>query len=285
MTDHSRPFITTTYIGDLLIDAVPILETNYLWVIRHKHRSGAYILDPGESKPIIHYLTSNQVELNGVLMTHSHWDHINGLDNLLEWQLKQGEKIEVHGPKCKAIPQVTQYCQEGGDILLWDSVRFSVLETPGHLPEHLSYYSEAFDIPLLFCADTLFSSGCGRIFVGTPGELKSSLDRFKQMRPETLVFCSHEYTINNLGFAKEVEPGNTDLDNRLAEVNAMLEQSKPSLPTSILIERLHNPFLRCDQPEIAQSVTRYAQRKYTSLCPPLSELDIFTYLRQWKDEY
>lgn len=281
MKNHPRPQITTTQVGELLIDAIPILQTNYLWMIRHLRHDGAYILDPGESAPVLQYLKHLQANLQGILMTHSHWDHIDGLNDMLA----DTPKIDVHGPRCSAIPQVTKFYKDNDKLLLWNDIEITVFETPGHLPEHLSFYSELSDISLLFCADTLFSSGCGRIFNGTPKQLKASLDRFKKLPPKTLVFCSHEYTEANLGFAKAVEPGNTKLEKRLTSVMERLSKGLPSIPTTIDIELAHNPFLRCDQPEIANSVRAFAHGKGELIPQELSELDVFTWLRRWKDEY
>ena len=258
----------------LTISAIPAYSDNYIWAIQHSHHQSAYIVDPGDSSPVEQFLRTNQLELAGILVTHRHWDHITGID-----ALTASHQVTIVGPACEAIPQITQAVREGDSFLLWNDIPVTVLETPGHMPEHVSYFMEDNGKLCLFCGDTLFSAGCGRIFSGSHDELKSSLDKLKNLPPATEIYCAHEYTLANLRFAAAVE-GETDaICQRRIEVDTALKNHQPSLPSTLDAEVRFNPFLRCGEPAVITAAERYAHRQLSA------ESDVFAVLREWKNTF
>lgn len=270
----------TTILGRLHIDAVPILKTNYVWIIRHADYEGAYLLDPGDAAPLKRYLTKNAFPLKQIIMTHSHWDHIDGLDEMLQWQ-----KVDVIGPECSAIPQVTIPVEEGCRFLLWDTVEVQVIHTPGHLPEHLCYFLPNGNQPVVFSGDIIFSAGCGRIFNGTHEELFNSIQRLNALPSHTQVCCSHDYIMDNMEFAKHVEPDNPYYQERIKSVILRKKMGKAAIPTSIQAERLINPFLRCGEKSIKQNAARFSRESNHPVGIPTNDLEVFTVLRDWKNQF
>ncbi|MFT5085229.1 MAG: hydroxyacylglutathione hydrolase [Lentisphaeria bacterium] len=261
------------------ITPIPIFENNYVWAIRHPAEAKVIIVDPGDSEPVIEYLQRHKLSLQALLITHSHYDHIDGIDSLLQAVTQQSdEKPVVYGPKCDRIPQVTHKLKEGDSLSIWNYT-LSVMETPGHLPEHLSYLLSSDGQSALFCGDVMFSSGCGRNFVGPVSDLKASLDRFKTLAPDTKVYCAHEYTLSNLKFARTIEPSNPALMERELVVGQARKAGLPSVPTTVATELKVNPFLRCDSPELIKSAALRSGHQ------TLNELDVFTILRKWKDVF
>ncbi len=258
----------------LAISAIPAYSDNYIWAIRHPHHSSVYIVDPGDNTPVEQFLEANSLELAGILITHRHWDHITGVE-----ALTGKYPARVSGPACEAIPQVTHTVKDGDSVTLWGELLTKVLATPGHMPEHISYLVEDAGNFHLFCGDTLFSAGCGRIFSGTPTDLKSSLDKFKALPPRTRVYCAHEYTLANLRFARAVEGDTEAIRLRRREVEAALAAQQPSLPSIIETEMQFNPFLRCHEPGVIAAAEQRAHRSLKS------ELDVFTVLREWKNTF
>ena len=256
----------------LTITPIPILRDNYCWVITCEQEQSAYVVDPGESGPVIQYLKANNLTLKALLITHSHRDHIGDIDGMLRFQ-----NCPVFGPECAAIHQVTDILRNGESVELWDTYSADVIHTPGHLPEHICYYFKA--TGQLICADILFSSGCGRMFVGTPEEFHGSLTRLAQLPKETLVYCAHEYTQANLKFAKAVEPDNPDIDRKIAATEQLRAAHHPSLPSTIGNERLTNPFMRCHEASVKAAAETFAQ---TSLN---HDPEVFAVLRRWKDQF
>ncbi|MBX2808937.1 MAG: hydroxyacylglutathione hydrolase [Cellvibrionaceae bacterium] len=258
----------------LIVTPIAILQDNYVWIIEHVERRSAYVIDPGDAAPVIAYLQQRQLAVAGIIITHSHRDHTGGIDALLAYQ-----PAAVYGPDCAAIAQVSHPLYEGDDFLLWDTYRVAVLATPGHLPEHLCYFLQEGQQPWLFCADILFSAGCGRIFIGTHAEMKDSLDRLKQLPPQTQVCCAHEYTQSNLAFAQFIEPDNQAVVSRRQAVDALRADGRPSLPTTIAAELRFNPFLRCHLPAVIKAAEDAAGERLTT------ELAVFTALRLYKDRF
>ena len=258
----------------LNIHALPAIKDNYIWVIQRSDKKGIYIVDPGEARPVQNYTARYSLPILGILVTHQHWDHVTGIAELVE-----EHHCEVFGPAIERVPQVTQPLREGDVITLWDDMVLSVMETPGHLPDHISYYFEFDGTPHLFCADTLFSAGCGRIFRGTFEEFKHSLDRIKALPAETVLFPTHEYTLQNLNFAAAADPENTRITEEIQRVKEIRANGEPSLPTSVERERAINPFLRCDQPGLQRTFLARTGRKATN------EVEVFKELREWKNVF
>lgn len=258
----------------LTISAIPAYSDNYIWAIQHSRQRSAYIVDPGDSRPVEQFLRGNQLELAGILVTHRHWDHITGID-----ALTTKHQVEVIGPACEAIPQVTEAVKEADSFLLWNEIPVTVLETPGHMPEHISYLVEDEGRYRLFCGDTLFSAGCGRIFSGSHDQLKTSLDRLKNLPLATEIYCAHEYTLANLRFAAAVEGETEAIHQRKTEVDTALKNHQPSLPSTLDAEVRFNPFLRCGEPGVIAAAERHAHRKLNA------EADVFTVLREWKNTF
>ncbi|HVT37148.1 MAG TPA: hydroxyacylglutathione hydrolase [Nevskiaceae bacterium] len=261
-----------TMIAMFAITAIPAFTDNYLWLLQHDRR--AVVVDPGDAQPVLKELQARGLELDAILVTHWHPDHIGGLG-----ALTARYPVPVYGPRGESakIAGLTRWLGEGERVSVLGQFEFQVLEVPGHTLGHIAYYCAAAGI--LFCGDTLFSAGCGRLFEGTPAQMHASLARLSALPPETRVYCTHEYTLSNLAFAHEVEPANRALAARIAEVRSLREQNLPSLPSSIEAELKFNPFLRCDQPEVRAAAWRRAKKDVEH------PADVFAVLRAWKDGY
>ncbi len=249
---------------------IPIFKDNYVWAIINTDTKTAFIVDPGEAPAVIEFLTQQQLTLGGILITHHHWDHCNGV-----LELKQHYSVPVYGSYKEKIEGVTKLVQGGDHIPLEESLTFEVIEIPGHTLGHIAYYARN----RVFCGDTLFAAGCGRLFEGTAEQLYHSLQTLAALPEETQVYCGHEYTQNNLRFAKTVEPGNRAIDERIERVNALRAKQLPSLPSLIREEKQTNPFLRCSSPEVIAHVEHYAGKRLSK------PVEVFAQLRKWKDEF
>lgn len=263
----------------LHIHLIPILDNNYVWLIENTESHEAVVVDPGVAQPVIDFLQQKNLLLTHIFITHSHNDHIGGVTDLLASTSQTN--IQVSGPSCPSIPQVNNICTEGDIIELWPHTRVEVLHTPGHLPEHVCFV--LLDKPLeqhhIFTGDTLFSSGCGRIFDGSPEELKHSLDRLCSFPDNTYLYGTHEYTVANIEFALSVEANNVALQKKYVDSITLRKENKPTLPTTVAIEKATNPFVRCNQAEIIETLT------HTKNEPITSELMVFTELRRLKNHY
>lgn len=252
------------------IEAIPTLETNYVWMFTGSgHR--AYIVDPGEAQPVLERLQQNQTELAGILITHHHWDHTDGLGEILAHT-----PVPVYGPS--SVPEVSNPLEDG-DPLVLDEITFTVMAVPGHTLDHIAYFAPAktTQAPVLFCGDALFAGGCGRLFEGTPEQALHSLKKLTRLPAETQVYCAHEYTLANLRFARQVEPGNAALAQRLARDEQRLASTGTTLPTTMVEELATNPFLRCTQASVKSQVEAHCGGTLTS------ETEVFAALRRWKD--
>ena len=254
---------------DIQISAISAFQDNYIWVIQ-RPGSGCCIVDPGDAKPVLEWLQASGQQLETILLSHQHKDHIGGVEKLVNIT---GAK--VFGPADSRMPAASQPLGEGSKITLC-GLEFIVLEVPGHTSSHIAFYAAAADI--LFCGDTLFSMGCGRIFEGSAEQMLASLDKLAALPDSTLVYCTHEYTQANGKFALAVEPENQDLINRCKQVDELRANHKPSLPSRLLLERQTNPFLRCHQPAVSA-----AARQLNPAAA--SRLEVFTTIRQWKDSF
>lgn len=258
----------------ITINSVTAFSDNYVWIISHSSHTGVYIVDPGEAGPVLNYLQSRKLSLEGIFITHSHNDHTGGVEHLLSHY-----PAPVYGPDHSAIPWVSEPLSGGSTPLLWQKYPVKVLETPGHLPEQISFLVMDGEKGLLFCGDVLFSAGCGRILLGTPDEMKGSLDSLKALPDTTLVYPAHEYTSANLKFALAVEPGNQNMLQRQQEVTELNARGESSLPTTIGLEQQINPFFRCGEPRVIQQIENRLGR------PLKDELAVFTEMRRWKDSF
>lgn len=246
---------------------LPAFEDNYIWVLRDARR--ALLVDPGDAAPVL-AAAREGLEPAAILLTHHHPDHCGGVPELLE----RWPGLPVFAPDDARIDLDCERVGEGTQLRVLDSdVR--VLEVPGHTRSHVAYVVGGH----LFCGDTLFSLGCGRMFEGTPAQMHGSLQRLASLRGDLQVCCGHEYTQANAAFASVVEPGNPDLAARRAEVLRRRAAGLATLPTTLDSERACNPFLRCDVPEVREAVARRLGHA------PVEPVETFAALRSWKDGF
>ena len=250
----------------LQIEALPAFTDNYIW--RFGTAAGDWLVDPGDARVMRQILQSGR-RLSGILITHHHPDHIGGLG-----ELPEHDRPRIIAPRDPRIPMADQRVEEG-DSVDCDGIEFAVWHVPGHTLTHVVYVGKG----LVFCGDTLFSLGCGRLFEGSPAQMHHSLQRLAALPMESRIYPAHEYTLDNGRFATTVEPGNRGLISYLDEVRVRREQGRPSLPSTIAIERACNPFLRCTVDAIKRRVEARLQR------PVHSELEVFSALREWKDVF
>lgn len=253
------------------ITIIPIraFQDNYIWCLRTG--TVAVVVDPGNADPVLDYLSSEKLQLAAILTTHHHGDHVGGNTKLLTKY-----NVPVFGPAREKIPGITTALKEGDTLEVPGvGLTLGVLDVPGHTAGHIAYYGGG----VLFCGDTLFSCGCGRLFEGTAEQMHASLAKFAALPGDTLVYCAHEYTLSNLRFARAADPDNPALARREASARAALSAGHPSIPSTIESELAANPFLRGGNPAVAASASRRAGHTLTS------SVDVFTTLRQWKDSF
>lgn len=257
--------------SNLKIHPLPAFRDNYIWIIHNTVH--AAIVDPGDASPVIGYLNEKQLHPTAILITHHHSDHTGG--NL---QLLEHFDLPVYGPMHEKIATVNNPVRDGDRIQLkYLGLTLDVMEISGHTRGHIAYFAATQPNNLLFCGDTLFSCGCGRIFEGTPRQMYNALQKLVSLPDNTLIYCAHEYTLGNIAFARTVEPGNADLQKLEQRVKEMRQLYLPTLPTDMATEKACNPFLRCQHPEIIRCVEQSSGRK---LADPV---DVFTALREWKN--
>ena len=252
------------------ISALPAFTDNYIWLLQDPHTRRCAVVDPGDAGPVQAWLEANpQWVLSDILITHHHHDHVGGVE-----RLKQASGATVYGPASENIParDVALKDNDSVSVLGWD---FDVYAVPGHTLGHIAYYHHG----LLFCGDTLFAAGCGRLFEGTPEQMHHSLSRLAALPEDTLVYCTHEYTLSNLKFAAAVEPGNADIAARLEKVTRQRQNGVMTLPSTLALEKLTNPFLRTTETLVTQKVDERdgAQNRGPS--------EVFAALRAWKDTF
>lgn len=246
---------------------LPAFSDNYIWLIREGRH--AVVVDPGDAAPVLEYLQNNALRLAAVLITHHHADHVDGLPALLAEY-----PVPVYGPRREAIAGVDRPLDDRDHVSIEElGLAFEVIAVPGHTLGHIAYYTPGH----LFCGDTLFCGGCGRIFEGTPAQLHASLERLAALPAETQVYCAHEYTLPNLRFARLAEPANAAREAFLAECERLRDAGRPTLPSSVGRERQINPFLRCSEPAIRTTASEQAGH-------PLNNApEVFAALREWKN--
>ena len=233
------------------IVALKAFKDNYIWTLRDGRC--AAVVDPGEAAPVLEYLAAERLALVAILLTHHHPDHVGGVPDLL--RLKP---VPVYGPRNEPIATLTHPVSEGDRVAVPElGVDLAVLDIPGHTRAHIAYYGAISGAPSLFSGDTLFACGCGRVFEGTNEQMYASLDKLLALPDETLVYCGHEYTLANIGFAQSLEPGNSALARRELRDRRLREQGKPTLPSTLADEKATNPFLRCREPAVIESANKY----------------------------
>ncbi|MCW8856317.1 MAG: hydroxyacylglutathione hydrolase [Kangiella sp.] len=246
---------------------------NYIWVIYSPDKNQVAVVDPGDCRPVMAFLEDNDLSLDSILITHYHKDHIGGVQ-----ALKDRYHCHVYASKHDQLSFADTELDEGDEISLFDgSYQFSVLHLPGHTMGHIAYYSN--DHNLVFCGDTLFRVGCGRMFEGTPDIFHHSLQKLAQLPPSTLVYCTHEYTLANIAFAKTVEPDNPDLLELERNCKELRDQDLETLPSTIDSELKTNPFLRCTEPSVIETAERAEDK---SLSDPV---ETFATIRRLKDNF
>jgi hydroxyacylglutathione hydrolase len=251
---------------------VRAFSDNYIWLIESpKTRGRVVAVDPGEAAPVIAELQRSGSSLAAILLTHHHADHIGGVPELL-----RHAEVPVIGPDDTRIAPRTRTVKGGERCDMPDlGLVFEILQVPGHTLSHIAFWGHG----ALFCGDTLFSAGCGRMFEGTPAQMNASLNKLRELPPDTRVFCGHEYTAANLRFALTVDPANDAALEYQSSVDRMRAEDRPSLPSTMGLEGRVNPFLRCDDPVVAMAAEKHAGR---SLKAPA---DVFGALRAWKDQF
>ena len=260
--------------GVEMLDVSPVraFSDNYFWLIRTPgDPGGAAVVDPGDARPVEAALEQHGLKLRAILVTHHHLDHVGGVA-----ELAARHGAEVYGPARERMPCEVQTLDDGDTVRRDDlGLEFSVMAVPGHTLGHIAYHGH----DALFCGDTLFSAGCGRLFEGTPGQMLASLDRIAALPDETRVFCAHEYTLANLRFAAAVEPGSADVLDALAAATALRARDAITLPSTLRTERAINPFLRCREPAVRAAAESRAGR-------PLGDpVEVFAAVRTWKDGF
>ena len=251
------------------IEPIKAFNDNYIWLVTTNE--GSIVIDPGEADQTVNFLKENGLTLEAILITHHHFDHTGGIEDMLLFK-----DVDVYGP-VNNISSINKQLMSG-DLINVIGIDFQVIEIPGHTLDHIAFYSETFEEPILFCGDTLFSGGCGRVFEGTFEQMHASILKLKSLPANTKIYAGHEYTQSNLKFALEVEPLNQKLISRYNDVQNLISIGKPTLPSTLELELEVNPFLRCQTNEVQNSVIK----KFNT---SNHEDEIFKALRQWKDNF
>jgi len=255
---------------DFGLTALPAFRDNYIWLLQSPDGLAA-VVDPGDAGPVRQALAARSLKLEAVLVTHHHADHMGGAA-----ELAREHGCPVYGPATEHIEAVSIPLAEGADIRLPGlEARFRVLDIPGHTAGHIAFEGHG----IMFCGDTLFSAGCGRLFEGTTGEMCASLAKLAALSDDTAVCCGHEYTLANLRFAAAVEPDNRAIRDYAAECTARRARGEPTLPARLGRERQVNPFLRCRMTAVQMAASRQAGKPLTN------EVDVFAAIRKWKDGF
>jgi hydroxyacylglutathione hydrolase len=254
------------------IQPIPAFDDNYIWLLTRRGHDGCAVVDPGDEDPVIERLRDAGLRLDTILITHKHGDHVGGIRGLkAEWP-----DAVVVGPANEPIRTLERRVGGGDRVVLDDlGVAFDVIDVPGHTEGHIAYHDP--DSAVLFCGDTLFAGGCGRVFSGTFDQLSDSLIRIAGLPADTRVYCAHEYTLANLGFAQWVEPDSRALAERMQRDSDLRERGQPTVPSRLADELATNPFLRTDQADVVAAAANW-------LGQPLDgRAAVFRALRTWKD--
>ena len=252
---------------------IPAFADNYIWLLRQ--RASAVVVDPGDAAPVLAYLAREGLTLTAVLATHHHGDHVGGIPALLAQFA-----VPVFGPARETIPGRTHAIGQG-DVVNVPGLPATLtgIDIPGHTAGHIAFFGDVDGQPSLFCGDTLFAAGCGRIFEGTPRQMWTSLSALAALPDATRVYCGHEYTLANLRFALAVEPGNADVRDRMGREQVRRDLGEPTLPSTIGMEHATNPFLRAPLPAVRAAAARHAGRALAD------DIEAFAALREWKNTF
>ena len=253
-----------------MLEVVPVkaFKDNYIWTLRAG--GTAAVVDPGEAGPVLEYLAREKLRLAAILATHHHADHVGGIAELLAAH----GGVPVYGPRHEPIATLTRAVGEGDAVHIPElDLELAVLDIPGHTRAHIAYYGAG----ALFCGDTLFACGCGRLFEGTAEQMYASLQKLLALPDTTRVYCGHEYTLANIGFARTVEPGNEKLAARERRDRATRDAGRPTLPSTLGEEKATNPFLRCREPAVVESVNKYLGSRVSD------PVRVFAAIREWKN--
>ncbi|OIN07671.1 hydroxyacylglutathione hydrolase [Oceanisphaera psychrotolerans] len=262
------------------ISPIPAFQDNYIWLITNNNH--AVVVDPGTAAPVERVLAERQLTLDAILITHHHHDHTGGVEALLaRWP-----QARVYAPAAEPMPAANGIALHDGDKVSLPelALEIEVMAVPGHTLGHIAYYAAAQDqaapgLPLLFCGDTLFSGGCGRLFEGTPAQMHHSLGRLARLPDQTRVYCTHEYTQSNLAFCHAVEPNNPELKKYLQNVAKLRQQGVPTLPSSIGLEKAVNVFLRAHLAGVRAAAQMHQGAELNE------DIEVFAALRRWKDDF
>lgn len=252
------------------ITAIPALQDNYIWAIHND--AVAFVVDPGEAVPVLNLLTGHGLTLSGILCTHRHHDHIGGIE-----KLRAVYNVPVFGRAHPKNPHITVDLREGEPLRLEPvDLTFDIIDVPGHLDDHIAFYSPQAGI--LFCGDIIFGAGCGKNFEGSLAQLHHSLQKLAALPDSTLIYSAHEYTASNLRFAVVCEPGNAAVHQRVSDTQKLRSSHLPSVPFTMALEKATNPFLRCTSSEIIVSLRQRGLNV-------ASESAVFAALRHWRDNF
>jgi len=255
------------------VTPIPAFNDNYIWALTHEDSPGlAVVVDPGDAAPVKAWLEQEQLKLASILITHHHNDHTGGACELAELF-----NAPVYGPEHSPFNGITHTLQQGQQIEVL-GLTLSIQAVPGHTRDHISYF-QAEHTPQLFCGDTLFLAGCGRLFEGTARQMLDAMHYFASLPDATLVYCTHEYSLANLGFAAHVEPENTAIRDTRERCHQLRDAGKPTLPSTIALEKSINPFMRTAAPEVAAAAEQFSGNALDS------EVEILAALREWKNQF
>jgi len=253
----------------ITVSYVEAFNDNYIWLIHKENSHHIAIVDPGDAGPVLRAIEQHGYQPVAILITHHHGDHVGGIS-----KLTRHYDIPVYGPANEGIAAVNHPVHEADDVYIAElDCHLSIMEVPGHTRGHIAYYRDG----MLFCGDTLFTGGCGRLFEGTPEQMSDSLNKIAALPDATQIYCAHEYTLDNLAFARVVEPDSSDLIQRIKDTEEARRQDRPTVPSTLALEKQTNPFLRCDVTNVIQAAERFALKSLKS------GAETFTVVRHWKD--
>lgn len=257
-----------------IIEAIEAFSDNYIWLLYDPETREAAVVDPGDSAPVERALADKDLRLSTILVTHHHMDHIGGIR-----ALTNNRNIPVLGPASDRIQAITRTLADGDHFTLFGA-DFATIAVPGHTLDHIAFFSGSpADHPVLFCGDTLFAGGCGRLFEGTPAMMHKSLSRLAELPGDTRVYCAHEYTLANLAFAKAVEPHNGRLLHRIDDAETLRRRGRPTVPSTLELERETNPFLRSHVDAVRAAAQSHNAQPFRD------NIQVFATVRSWKDNF
>ncbi|CAN5460509.1 hydroxyacylglutathione hydrolase [soil metagenome] len=255
----------------ITITPISALKDNYIWLISNANNNSVVIVDPGEAAPVIQILTQQQLNLAAILLTHHHWDHTAGVTELL-----QHYSVPVYASSNTEATTATVKVAEGESIVINElGISFQTFAIPAHTRDHVAYFTGT----AVFCGDTLFTGGCGRLFEGSAEQMFHSLQKLAALPLDTRIYCGHEYTSDNLRFAECVEPANPLLQQRIKDTQDLRQKGQPTVPTTLALELQTNPFLRCHIPAVIAAAEHHANLSLSNA------VEVFATLRLWKDGF